>query len=186
MALAADGPAKTCPRCGERKPRREFYALRKGAGVYARSLCKPCDKASVAVWRAANPARVAAIQAATHARRKLDPERAAIRRDQGAQSARRRRGNLPRLTPLPSPAGGLVDAAPFAAWLRTLEGSSVDVAWVVDMQPRQVRGYLSGERTQVLLDTVDRACLAAGVRLEVVLGDAGETGDPGEAAAVAA
>ena len=55
----------------------------------------------------------------------------------------------------------MVPAGPLADWLRTLGHDSVEIACVTGLNDRQVRVYLSGKRSVVSLDVVDRACLHA-------------------------
>ncbi len=47
-----------CPKCGEMKPREDYYGVRKRAG-----WCKACSRAKSAAYYAANKERVAAHKA---------------------------------------------------------------------------------------------------------------------------
>lgn len=58
-----------------------------------------------------------------------------------------------------------LDAKPFVGWLATL-GPAVTAADVTGLSISTVCAFLSGRRQRVHIDTVDHACLNAGIRID--------------------
>jgi hypothetical protein len=165
MRLIATGPPKYCAECGHCRPRSDFYAHRGPNGVvYALPLCVEHHKARVIARQKANHRRTLATLKRFREKRKQDPERLAIRRDQAREHARRKLGITPdryRTERVAPTLAGSYDVGPFAAWLRTLGDTSPQIAAVTGLNDRQVRRYLSSPRGRVSPGVVDRACRTA-------------------------
>lgn len=166
MALVAPGPPKLCRLCGFKRPRSDFYARVVKGGVYASALCKQHDIQRSIARAKADPERERARQRAVYERRRQDPERLAIIRDQSRESKRRTLGIAPERYRVNGPrssaasGGDVLDPVPFAAWLRSLGTNAETIGLACGLSASQVRKYLKGERA-VVLDVVDRALLEA-------------------------
>ena len=164
-------PTKVCARCKERKPWSEYHAKTKwpdGTMRTPQGYCKACRRVAVSEWRAANPERNREHERRAWQALRSDPERLATRREYNRQQMRRARGYKTERTQHRSPVGQspTLDAAPFAAWLRTLGDTPGEIATVTGLNQRKVFGLLRGEMTRIRLDTVDAACCRAGAHID--------------------
>lgn len=159
-------PTKVCSRCGERQPFSAFYRRRAGEEL-RESRCKQCSREYREEFVRARPDRVRAYRQSHYQRVKRDPERYAIRLEQGRESKRRTRGTDPRarrvsrvMREAASP-DVMVPAGPFAEWLRDRlgDGELLRLARELGMHDRHVRSILKGQ-AMIALSTVDAALLA--------------------------
>lgn len=161
---------KTCanPACGRTLPIGEFYA-RTDAWDGLQSQCKKCSRERRAQWAEDNRERLRELHRTTHARRRADPERAAIERVRKREWARAKRGTQPESYRTSrfmraTVSADLLPAAPFAARLLEImerDGSSqVECAAVLGISARTVGAIVRGERLDVETETVERALFA--------------------------
>lgn len=163
-------PTKVCanPECGRDLPLSEFYA-RSASPDGHQSWCKRCSREKRAEWAALNRKRLRELHQATSRRRQADPERAAIERTRKREWQRRKRGVRPecyRVVGSPIGRSTRLDARPFVSWLRSLGDTPAQISLVVGMSPDGLNQLLYGDRRGVEIDTVDRACLFAGIRID--------------------
>ena len=161
---------KLCSRCRTYKrastdPKRSEFSRRRAGSAQLRAVCKQCDLERRHEYDKRNPDVKRRRQREWLDKKRQDPERHAILRDQSREHWRRKHGVTPDRYRIGRPAaaagGRVLDAAPFVAWLRTLGGDPVEIANICRLNNDQVSKWLRGERTTVRADTVDRALIFA-------------------------
>lgn len=164
-ALRVVEPTRVCARCKVRKPWSAFTPRTRWEDGSPRTViayCRPCANAKRKACYERHPGSKAEACRRYRERLQTDPERWEEYQDKQRFYARvwalRHGGNVGKFTRLPDEH---VDAAPFVAWLRTIGSSSTEIARRTGLNARSIRAWLNGERSEVSIGTVDRACLHA-------------------------
>jgi hypothetical protein len=165
-------PSRVCPRCRERKPFSAFYPRTRWPEGTVRTVaayCRPCNAAKRREWARAHPG--AHAQAMRRYRKKLaqDPARLAAyqegRRFHARDAAQREGSQVGRMTDIGPPP--LLPALPFVEWLREYPTIAAASAATL-LPPRRLSELRRGAHRHVRFDTVDRACINAGMPLDLL------------------
>jgi hypothetical protein len=130
------------------------------------SWCRRCGADACREYRQRNPEAE---------RRRRDPEYDALRRMQQRDYMRRKRAIPPerRRAVMTGPASKspVLDAAPFAAWLKATGYDSGELQRLTGVDGSRFRYIIRGEQKRVSLDLVDRIMLAMGAQIDDVYGE---------------